>query len=429
MDGVLSDVGMVVLFILVGGFFAASEIALVSLRSTQLERLAERGAAGARAGRLAADANRFLSTVQIGVTLAGFFSASYGAVTLAPYLAPVLVDWGLGQEAADTVAFIVITVAIAYLSLVFGELAPKRLALQRPEGLSLVVAIPLDLLATVLRPVIWLLSRSTDVVVRLLGGDPTAQREEISEEELAVLLRGHQSLTVHERRILGDVLEAGDRHVREVMLPRTEVEFLRADLPLAEAVETCRGRPYSRYPVIGTTPDDVRGFVHVRDLFDPATTAGAQVVGDVVREVPLLPESMHALVALARMRASGTHLAVVVDEYGGTAGIVTLEDLIEELVGDIRDEYDLVPEVPPPAPVGARTLDGLTRVDEVHETVPGLRLPDGDYDTVGGFVMDRLGRVPRLGDRVTADGHELEVVEMDGYRVARVLVRPVSRPD
>jgi putative hemolysin len=427
MSDVLTNLVLVLLFVLIGGVFAASEIALVSLRDSQIAGLARRGGRGVRVARLARDPNRFLSAVQVGVTLAGFFSASYGAATLAPALEPALRGAGLADGVSDTVAIITITLVIAYLSLVLGELAPKRLALQRAEQLALLVAPALDLLATALRPVIWLLSRSTDLVVRLLGGDPNAQREQISEEELHALVRGHHALTPVERAIVTDALEVGDRYVREVMIPRTEVAFLQADMPVEQAVAVVRTKPHSRYPVVGESVDDVVGFVHVRDLYELALAGTGGTVRQVARQVPKLPEGVRVLEALTRLRDLGAHLAVVVDEYGGTAGIVTLEDLIEELVGEIRDEYD--PEVAtasPDLPPGSTEVDGLLHVDDLRDAVPDLRVPEGPYDTVGGFVMDRLGRMPRVGDRVSAGGHDFTVSQLDGHRVARVVVTPTA---
>jgi putative hemolysin len=419
---ILTNAALVLLFVLVGGVFSASEIALVSLRESQIQGLAQRGGRGLRVARLAANSNRFLSAVQVGVTLAGFFSASYGAATIAPRLTPVLVSWGVPEGAAGTIAFIGTTLVIAYLSLVLGELAPKRLALQRAEGLSLLVAAPLDVLASIMRPVIWLLSKSTDLVVRLLGGDPNAQREEMGEEELRSIVRGHQALTAEERRIVTEALEIGDRRVEQVMLPRTEVSFLRADTPVEDAVAECRDKPHSRYPVVADSLDDVLGFVHVRDLFDPLLHGRNVLVRDLVREVQLLPESVRVLTALTRMRATNTHLAIVVDEYGGTAGIVTLEDILEELVGEIEDEYDPRAVASANLPPGAVDVDGLLQVEDLHEHVPGVEIPDGPYETIGGFVMHRLGRMPVVGDTVSFDEHLITVSQVEGHRVARVVV-------
>ena len=223
----------------------------------------------------------------------------------------------------------------------FGELAPKRLALQRTEAVALAAAAPLDRIATLARPVIWLLSRTTDVVVRLAGGDPQANREAITEEELRGLVAAHESLPADERKLIDDVFDAGDRQVREVMVPRTEVEFLDVGTTVSRAARVAREAPHSRYPVVRRDSDDVVGFVHIRDLLDPDVPGGrAATVGALVREVKRLPGTKKVLSALSEMRREGHHLAIVEDEYGGTDGIVTLEDLIEELIGDIRDEYD-----------------------------------------------------------------------------------------
>ncbi|HJU98501.1 MAG TPA: hemolysin family protein, partial [Jiangellaceae bacterium] len=415
---VLANIGLVLLFVLIGGVFAATEIALVSLRDSQLTQLAQRGRRGARVAALARNPNRFLSAVQIGVTAAGFFSAAFGATTLADDLAPVLIRWGLGQTAAELIALIGITLAIVYVSLVLGELAPKRVALQRAVSVSMVVAPPLDRFATLMRPVIWLLSKSTDVVVRLLGGDPTASREEISEEELREMLTAHQSLGEEERKIVEDVFATGDRQVREVMRPRTEVDFLDAAMPVYQAVKTATTMPHSRYPVVRGSADDVVGFVHVRDLFSPEIANTSVRVGEIARNILLLPDTKRVLPAMTEMRRVGGHIAVVVDEYGGTAGIVTLEDLVEELVGEIRDEYD-TDESPAGSTEGEVEVDGLLNIEDFAEQT-GVELPDGPYETVAGYVTAVLGRLPDRGDTIEIDGHSLEVLALDGRRVARL---------
>ncbi len=333
------SLGLVVAFVLVGGVFAATEIALVSLRDSQVSQIEQRGARGARVAAVARDPNRFLAAVQIGVTVAGFFSAAYGGSTLAPDVAPYLVDLGLGDDAADTAALIVLTLLIAYLSLVFGELVPKRLALQRSAELSMIAAPVLDRFATMMRPVIWLLSVSTNALVRLLGGDPHATSEQVSHDELRDIVTSHEGLGEDERRILTDVFAANRSTVKEVMRPRGEVAFLQENIPLIEAAGLVRDRPYSRYPVIAGSFDEVTGFLHVRDLLDVSNN-DRRTVADVQRDVLMLPSTNRVLPAVSTMRQAGTHLAVVVDEYGGTDGIVTLEDLVEEIVGDIRDEYD-----------------------------------------------------------------------------------------
>jgi putative hemolysin len=283
----------------------------------------------------------------------------------------------------------------------------------------------LDRIATLSRPVIWLLSKSTDVVVRLLGGDPGSQREAITEEELRGMVAAHESLTKDERKLIDDVFAAGERLLREVMLPRTEVAFLDASMTLSRAIKETAEQPHSRYPVAGSSQDDVIGFLHVRDLMVPAAKARGMRVADVVREVKLLPASKRVLPAMSEMRREGHHMAIVVDEHGGTAGIVTLEDLIEEIIGDIRDEYDVGQPDSLQFHGGEIEADGLLNLDEVR-SVTGVTLPEGPYETLAGFVMARLGHVPRLGEAVEVDGHRLEVCELDGRRTARVRVTPLE---
>ncbi len=430
MSDVWLNIVMVVVFVLIGGAFSGAEIALVSLRESQVRAMADNGGRRGKAvQRLLSDPNRFLAAVQVGVTLAGFFSAAFGASTLSEPFAAWLVDLGVREGLAGTLAFVLVTIAISYLSLVVGELTPKRLALQRAEGFSLLVAAPLNAIAKLSRPVIWLLSKSTDVMVRLLGGDPKASGESISQEELRDLVTAHESLSSDERRLIGEVFRAGDREVREVMTPRTEVDFLEASMTASRAAKQVHDSSHSRYPVVGRDEDDVLGFVHVRDLFLPHHPAGrAATVGDLVRDVKRLPGTAGVLTALSEMRRENHHLAIVVDEYGGTDGIVTLEDLIEEVIGEIYDEYDEdVAEGGDGRPDGPQEVDGLLNLDDFRE-VTGLQLPEGPYETVAGYVLADLGRLPVVGDSVEVEGRTLTVLELDGRRIARIEVSRAPQP-
>ncbi len=432
MTGVLPDILLILLFIVLSGFFVAAEMALVSLRDSQVKALAQRGGRGAVVQRVIANPNRFLSAVQLGVTLTGFLSAAFGGATLADDLAPVLRGWGLSPGLADALALVGITALISYVSIVLGELTAKRLALQRSEGFALALAPAVDTIARVVRPVIWLLGVSTNVVVRILGGDPTAAREQVSDEEIRAMVSGSQTLGAEERQIVDDVFDAGSRGLREVMVPRTEVDFLPGDVPTFRAVRDLSSAPHSRYPVTGDSADDIIGFVHVRDLLDPEVSTRSTPVAELARPVLSLPDTVRVLRALTDMRRASAHLAIVLDEYGGTAGIVTMEDLVEELIGDITDEYDVV-AVEPVHAVGERVLDGLSTIDGFAE-LTGYELPDGPYDTVAGFVVARLGHIPAVGDTVVTEGVrvdrsdeaeslELRVTELDGRRAAQILVR------
>jgi putative hemolysin len=424
MNGTLANIGLVVLFVLIGSMFAAAEIALVSLRDGQVRSMATRGRRGEAVARLAQDPNRFLAAVQVGVTLAGFLSASFGGATLAGDLSPVLVGVGVPPGAADVVALVLVTIAISYVSLVLGELAPKRLALQRAEGFALALGPTVDRIAKISRPVIWLLSASTNVVVRLVGGDPHAKSEQMSDEELRDLVNAHETLGEEERRIVEDVFEAGDRQIREVMIPRTEVDFLDASTPVFRAAKEALHQPHSRYPVIRGSADDVVGFVHVRDLLDPEMAGRSVRVGELVRPTFVLPWTRPILAALADMRREGMHLAIVADEYGGTAGIVTMEDLVEELIGDIKDEYDVDSHDTTVRRGGDVEVDGLLNLDDFEDET-GVELPEGPYETVSGFLMARLGRLPRTGDLVDLGDRRILVTETEGRRVGRVLVTAV----
>jgi putative hemolysin len=425
MSDLWPNIVVILVLILVAACFVAAELALVSLREGQVARLAQEGTRrGRRLASVTKNPNRFLAAGQIGVTLAGFISAAYGEAQIAPHIVPVFVGWGLSQGVAEIVVLIVVTSIIAYFSLVLGELVPKRLALQRTEQIALLTATPIDVIAKALRPIIALLSVSTNAVVRLLGMDPHAGREQISGEELRGLVAAHEDLTVEERELIDDVFAAGDRELREVMLPRTEVDFLDASMLVAKAAKVVSDQPHSRYPVIRGSADDVIGFVHIRDILAPDLAERSIRVGDIARDITSFPGTKEVLSTLTEMRRLRQHLAIVQDEYGGTAGIVTMEDLVEELIGDIQDEYDVERPVQEQGAFGVRTVDGLLNLDD-FEDESGLQLPEGPYETVAGFIISRLGRVPLLGDVVTEGEHAYEVVELDGRRVSRVRVTRV----
>jgi putative hemolysin len=423
----LPSIGLVILFVLLGSIFVLAETALVSLRDSQARAMADKGRRGRVVAELNQDPNRFLASVQVGVTLSGFLSAAFGGATLAGDLAPVLLDLGVSERFAETVALVLVTLAISYVSLVFGELVPKRIALQRAETVALGLGPMIDWISRVSRPVIWLLSVSTNLVVRLLGGDPNAQREQISDEELRELVGSHEALGEEERKILEDVFEAGDRQIREVMLPRTDVDFLDASTPVFKAAREALTKPHSRYPVIRGSADDVIGFVHVRDLLDPDMVGRSVRVEELARDILTLPWTRPLLAALTDMRREGIHMAMVADEYGGTAGIVTMEDLVEELVGDIKDEYDLDEAETTRTLSGDLDVDGLLNLDDFEDET-GIELPEGPYETVAGFLMSALGRIPQPGDEVRFGDYVITVLVVDGRRVSRVRASIAPQP-
>ena len=411
------NIALVFVFVLVGGVFAATEMALVTLRESQINAIAARGKRGEKVAGLARNPNTFLSAVQIGVTVAGFASAAYGATSIAPSVAPLLENLGVAAPLALTLATVLLTLVIAYLSLVLGELVPKRLAIQRNAQFAYAVAPVLDGFATFMRPVIWLLSVSTNAVVRLLGGDPNKAADELSEEELRDIVATHQSLPDEERRILDDVLSLRGRQVSEVMRPRPEVVALDGTATLTEAIAQVRELPFSRYPVVDASLDDIVGFVHVRDLFEAAADDASRQVLGLMRPVEYVPSTAGVLPTLTRMRAAGHQIAVVVDEYGGTDGIVTLEDLVEEVVGEIFDEYDTEDRMTD----AGGALDGRLNLQDFAE-ITGIALPRGASDTVAGFVTEMLGRLAVVGDSVEVPGATIRVTAVDRRRIAEIRV-------
>ncbi|OCG73122.1 hemolysin family protein [Microbacterium sediminis] len=420
MSDLVWNIALVFVFVLVGGVFAATEMALVTLRESQLNAIAARGRRGEKVADLARNPNTFLSAVQIGVTVAGFASSAYGATSIAPDVAPLLTTLGVPEALAFTLATVILTLVIAFLSLVLGELVPKRLAIQRNAQFSYAVAPVLDGFATLMRPVIWLLSVCTNALVRLLGGDPHKTADELSEEEIRDIVATHQGLPDDERRILDDVLSLRGRQVSEVMRPRPEVVALDSAATVGAATAQVRDLPFSRYPVSDTSIDDIVGFVHVRDLFESAADDPDRPLDRVMRPIPYVPSTARVLPTLTRLRADGHQIAVVVDEYGGTDGIVTLEDLVEEVVGEIFDEYDT--ETTPSSAGGV--LEGRLNLQDFEE-ISGLELPRGASDTIAGFVTERLGRLAAVGDAIEVPGAVIQVTAMDRRRIASVRVVPV----
>ncbi|NBV65589.1 MAG: HlyC/CorC family transporter [Actinobacteria bacterium] len=419
---ILGNIAVVLLLILLGSLFVAAEIALISLRESQIKQLALKGKRGARVAALTENPNRFLAAAQVGVTFCGFLSAALGAERLGIYVEPELVKLGLTEGVAGLISLIGITIVIAYFSLVFGELVPKRLALFRTEAIALASAGIIDWLAKLFRPIIWLLSRSTDFVVRLFGLDPAEQRTQISEEELLDLVAGHAALSDEERDIVEEVFNASERQIHEVMVPRTEVDFMDASLTVGKAIGLAIDKAHSRYPVVRGSSDEVIGFIHVRDLLDTSLVTPGGKIQELVRNIIFLPGTKGILPALTEMRKQGQHLAIVLDEYGGTDGIITLEDLVECLIGDIRDEYDdHEQEIAHEARTNDFEIDGLTSLEDLLDDA-GIDIPEGPYETASGFVMHFLGRIPVENDVVSVNGLRITVLSMEGKRAGKLLI-------
>ena len=423
MEGTLPQLALVAALVVFNAAFAGSELALVSLREGQLQRLEARGGSGQVLARLAREPNRFLATIQIGITLAGFLASATAAVSLAePLEAPL----GVLGEAARPVAIVVVTLLLAFVTLVFGELAPKRVAMQRAERWGLLAARPLAFLSALTRPAVWMLSHSTNLAVRLMGGDPQRQREEVSEEELRDLVGAHRAFSPDQRAILSGAFEISERTLAQVLRARRDVVVLTAASSSTDALEVLVTSGHSRAPVAERGDlDRVVGVVHLRDLVG----AGAAPVGERATPAVFIPESAQVLHALREMQKARQQLAVVVDEHGGGAGIVTVEDLIEELVGEIYDETDRDIAGVEHEPDGSLVLAGSFPVHDLADL--GVELPEGDYATVAGLVLTALGRIPeRPGDVVAIDGWTATVLAVDHHAITRLRLsrRPKRTP-
>jgi putative hemolysin len=413
--------------ILVNGILAMSELAVVSARKLRLQQRAERGDAGAAVAlQLAAEPTRFLSTVQIGITLVGIFAGAFGGATVAEQVSVWLGDAGLAEGLSEILSVAIVVVVIAYLSLVVGELVPKRIALQHPEGIAAAVARPMRLLSRAAAPVVALLSLSTDTVLRLLR-IRKSEGSAISEEEIRILLQQSTEAGVlhpREEAMASAVLRLGDRNAGDVMTPRPDVVWVDRHATPDAVRELVVTRPHGRYPVADHDVDHVIAVVALKDLVAQIGRALAPDLGPILRPALFIPESLPAIEALERIREAREPLAVVVDEHGGTAGVVTLADIVSAIVGEFSttdepEDQDFVRR-----PDGSLLVDGAVPVDQLKEELGADELPDeDDYATFAGFVLHQLGRIPVTGERFEWDEWAFEVVDMDGRRVDKVLVR------
>jgi putative hemolysin len=416
MSGLWPQLGLVVVLVLLNAAFAGSELALVSLREGQLRRLERRSSTGAVLARLAREPNRFFATIQIGITLAGFLASASAAVSLAE---PVQRRLDFLGGAARPASIVAVTLVLSYVTLVFGELAPKRVAMQRAERWGLLAARPLAVMARLTRPAVWLLSVSTDLAVRLLGGDPSRGREEVTTEELRDLVAAQKGFTAQHRNIIEGAFEISERTLQEVLRPRPDVFLLDAAAPCERARDELAASGHSRAPVVTTRSlDDVTGIVHLRDLLSEAEgcTAGSRAAPATV-----FPETLGALDALRQMQLHHVQMAVVVNEHGGAEGIITVEDLVEELVGEIYDETDRDVLNVRREPDGSMVLPGRFPVHDLPDV--GVEVPDGQYATVAGYLLWRLQRIPETpGDTVDVGPWQITVTGVDDRAISEVRV-------
>jgi CBS domain containing-hemolysin-like protein len=404
--------------------FVAAEFALVASRRTRLEALRRAGDPRAAVVLKALQTlTRYISGTQLGITLTSLGLGWIGEPAIAASLESLLggLPVALAVAAAHTIAVLVAFALITFLHVVLGELVPKAIALLYPETLSRWLTPPLVLFTTATNPFIWLLNTSATELLRMFKLRPVTERERVhSPEEIMMLVeqsRKTGKLGAQDARMIEGVFEFSEKNARDVMTPRTQMVALPADLSLDEAADRVAQTGRSRYPVYGESLDDIVGTVHAKDVLRALRAGGAGGVQSVLRAPLFVPGSREVEDVLADMKRQKVHLAIVLDEYGGTAGLVTMEDLLEEIVGQIYDEYDRPVEAP--AVGAAPVLDGASEIKDVNESY-GLALPAADYTTIGGLVFGTLGRLPKSGDRVTVGGAGFEVVEMAGRRVAKV---------
>ncbi|MEV5691826.1 hemolysin family protein [Micromonospora globbae] len=420
--GQLALVGVLVVL---NAVFAGSEMALVSLRDSQIQRLERASRAGRVLARLATDPNRFLATIQIGITLAGFLASAAAAVSLARPLVPLL---GVLGGAAEPVAVVAVTLVLTFVTLVFGELAPKRIAMQSAERWALLVARPLALLSSIARPAVWALGATSDLVVRMVGLDPRSRRDEIGPDELRDIVAGNHGFTTEQQTIIAGAVEIADRRLRAVLVPRLQVFCLDSGTTAEAARLVLAATGHSRAPVVRHGGlDDAVGVIHLRDLVG---VPDDRPVDGYVRPPMLLPDSLPVVDALRQFKAERQHIALVVDERGAVEGIVTLEDILEEIVGEIYDETDRDVRAVRTDPDGALRLPGTFPVHDlpaVGVDLPGR--PTGDYTTVAGLVLAGLRHIPTVaGEDVVVDGWRLEVARIDHRAITEVRLRPSTGP-
>ncbi len=423
------SLAVVLLLILVNGFFAMAEIALVSSRPARLQALVADASAGAKAAlELKSDPSKLLATVQIGITIIAVLTGTFGEATLGERLQDFLTDKGFSAGTAHAVSMAVVVLGISYLTLILGELVPKRVAMMHPEAIAAALARLMRQLAQISAPIEWVLSATTDLILRLLPVRQTPAP--VTDEEIGFMLRegaatGH--IPIGETAIVEMALRLGERRVAAVMTPRTQIEFLDLEDPAEELRQRIRDSAYSRFPVVQGGTHQLGGIVQVKDLLGACYADAPFDLRAVLRPPLFMPNTVTVLRALEVFKTSRETMALVVDEYGDLEGIVTLTDILEALVGDIPEAGETDPRVIRRED-GTFLIDGMVGLDELKQVLGLSSLPgEGpDFHTLGGYLMARLNRVPMVADRVTVGDYRFEIVEMDGRRVDRVLIVPVK---
>ncbi|MCX7981404.1 MAG: hemolysin family protein [Syntrophales bacterium] len=433
MSEIFSDIAVLFFLVLINGIFSLSEIAVVSSRKTKLKIMADqRKKWAARALELAEEPSHFLSTIQVGITLVGVISGAYGGAVIAQDLGVYLRHWPLIGPYSEIVSITLVVAVITYLSIVVGELIPKRLALQNPEQVASLISVPIHYFSLVVYPAVKILSASSEFIVRLLGLKKPVTT--VSEEEVKVLLEeGTEAGVFHqmEHDIIHGAFEIDDLSVKDVMTPRPDIVWLDLEAPWSETLMVIKGSDHASFPVCEGELDHVIGFLHVKDLFKRYPDLENINLRSILRKPFIFPETITALKLLEHFKASPIHAALIVDEYGTVQGLVTVNDIIEAIVGDIPSFKEAEDDSIVKREDGTWLVDGTLSIEEFREKFHISSLPeeeDREYHTIAGFILTYLGRLPVAGDKFTWDRFEIEILDMDGNRIDKILVKETSMP-
>ena len=439
MDGDLwAQIFFILLLIGVNAFFAASEIAILSVRQSKLRPLIEEGNKSAQIiDRYIDEPSKLLATIQVGITFAGFFASALSAKTLAVYLANILKNTNIFiiSHFADTIAFIFITIVVAYITLVLGELVPKRMALQKSDKIAIFAAKPMSFVSKIAYPIVKLLTSSTNLIVKLLGGSITYDSQQITEEEIRLMINvGEEKGVIQETEteMINSIFEFDDTVVKEVMTPRTDIIAININAQLEEILDIIVEEHFSRIPVYEETIDNIIGLLYVKDLFGIMGKGKEWEIPlkEIIRPAYFVSEYKKIDELFREMQKSKTHIAIVIDEYGGTAGLITIEDLLEEIVGNIFDEYDDVVLEYEQVDNDTYLVNGMLSLDEVNHIVD-IELPEDEleFDTISGMILSLSGKMPEIGDEVEFDGIIFCIEEVEDKRITKIRISKNSQEE
>ena len=434
MQSIFLEIFLIALLILLSGFFAGTEIAVVTARKSHIKHMVESGKRNARIFlRLKEEPDRFLATIQIGITTMGVLASAIGGAASVKVLEPLLKEVPIKaiSLAAGPIAIGIVVVIIVYFSLIFGELVPKSIALMHPETIGLWTARSIDTFSKITAIFVKVLTFSTGIVLKPFGQKPFTERAYITEEEVKMLIKEggkHGVFEPTEEKILQSVFEFTDMFVKEVMVPDTRMVMIQIDKSVQEITSLIEEEQFSRYPVFGREPNDIRGILYAKDFLTTLAKTGQVDIRKIIKPPYFIPETMKISLLLREMQKKRIHMALAVDEYGGVSGLVTIEDLIEEIVGEIRDEYDIESPVIQLSD-GTMLIDASISLKDLKEDYH-IQLPESpEYETLGGLLMTTLQKIPQTGDVVEIEGKRIRIVEMVGQRISKVKLEKLPEPN